>query len=48
MAKEIQASRPTGYDALAELALNLRWSWNHATDEPKAISTNRGNPTWAG
>ncbi len=21
-----------GFDALAELALNLRWSWNHATD----------------
>jgi starch phosphorylase len=21
-----------GYDALAELALDLRWSWNHATD----------------
>ena len=22
-----------GFDALAELALNMRWSWNHATDE---------------
>jgi len=22
-----------GFDALAELALNLRWSWNHATDD---------------
>ena len=22
-----------GFDTLAELALNLRWSWNHATDE---------------
>ncbi|TRW98943.1 alpha-glucan family phosphorylase [Candidatus Methylobacter oryzae] len=22
-----------GFDALAELALNIRWSWNHATDE---------------
>ena len=22
-----------GYDALAELALDLRWSWNHATDD---------------
>ena len=22
-----------GYDALAELSLDLRWSWNHATDE---------------
>src|SRR6266487_4311796 len=21
------------FDALAELALNLRWSWNHAADE---------------
>jgi len=27
--------RPTeieGFDSLAELALNMRWSWNHATD----------------
>jgi starch phosphorylase len=23
----------TGFDSLAELALNMRWSWNHATDE---------------
>ena len=22
-----------GFDSLAALALNLRWSWNHATDE---------------
>src|SRR5699024_4212735 len=22
-----------GVDALAELALNIRWSWNHAADE---------------
>ena len=22
-----------GIDALAELALDMRWSWNHATDE---------------
>ena len=22
-----------GFDSLAELALNVRWSWNHATDE---------------
>ncbi len=22
-----------GFDSLSELALNLRWSWNHATDE---------------
>jgi len=22
-----------GFDSLVELALNLRWSWNHATDE---------------
>jgi starch phosphorylase len=22
-----------GFDALAELALNIRWSWNHATDD---------------
>jgi starch phosphorylase len=24
---------PDGFDALKELALDLRWSWNHATDE---------------
>ncbi len=28
MSKEID-----GFDSLAELALNLRWSWNHASDE---------------
>jgi starch phosphorylase len=22
-----------GFDSLTELALDLRWSWNHATDE---------------
>jgi len=22
-----------GVDSLAELALDMRWSWNHATDE---------------
>lgn len=22
-----------GFDSLAELALDLRWSWNHATDD---------------
>ena len=22
-----------GFESLAELALNLRWSWNHATDD---------------
>ena len=22
-----------GFDLLGELALNLRWSWNHAADE---------------
>ena len=22
-----------GFDSLAELALDLRWSWNHTTDE---------------
>ena len=22
-----------GFDSLAELALNMRWSWNHATDD---------------
>ncbi len=38
MSKEInsgrhQSAKVDGFDALAELALNLRWSWNHATDE---------------
>ena len=23
----------SGFDSLAELALDMRWSWNHATDE---------------
>ena len=22
-----------GFDSLTELALDMRWSWNHATDE---------------
>jgi starch phosphorylase len=22
-----------GFDSLAELALDMRWSWNHAADE---------------
>jgi len=42
MSKQVRASHPLynllpteieGFDALAELALNMRWSWNHATDE---------------
>ena len=28
-----QKSDIDGFDSLAALALNLRWSWNHATDE---------------
>ena len=31
----VYSLRPTdieGFDSLAELALNMRWSWNHATD----------------
>ena len=28
-----QAAGIDGFDSLVELALNLRWSWNHATDE---------------
>jgi glycogen phosphorylase len=34
--KPIYSLLPTdaeGFDSLAELALDLRWSWNHATDE---------------
>ena len=42
MSKRTRASHPIyellpteveGFDSLAELALNMRWSWNHATDE---------------
>jgi len=42
MSTHIRASHPIysllpteieGFDSLAELALNMRWSWNHATDE---------------
>jgi starch phosphorylase len=42
MNKQTSASKPIyspltadveGFDSLAELALDLRWSWNHATDE---------------
>ena len=42
MSKEARASHPIynllpaeiqGFDALAELALDMRWSWNHAADE---------------
>ena len=42
MSKQITAGNPVcnfdpaefaGADALAELALNLHWSWNHSTDE---------------
>jgi starch phosphorylase len=42
MSKQIRASHPIysllpmeveGFDTLAELALDLRWSWNHAADE---------------
>ena len=28
-----RAAKLEGFDSLAELALDLRWSWNHATDE---------------
>ncbi len=28
-----QNEKIDGFDTLADLALNLRWSWNHATDE---------------
>ncbi len=27
-----------GFDSLAELALDMRWSWNHATDEGVAAA----------
>ena len=28
----LQSRDIPGFDSLVELALNLRWSWNHATD----------------
>ena len=42
MGEQIPASKPIygllptdvqGFDSLAELALNMRWAWNHATDD---------------
>src|SRR5664280_2573563 len=42
MSKQTRVSHPLynllpteieGFDSLAELALDMRWSWNHATDE---------------
>ena len=42
MSKRTRVSHPiynllsteiAGFDFLAELALDMRWSWNHATDE---------------
>jgi starch phosphorylase len=32
-ARSYQPNEIDGFDSLADLALNLRWSWNHATDE---------------
>jgi starch phosphorylase len=31
--KEADEEVMSGFDSLAELALNMRWSWNHSTDE---------------
>ena len=36
VSKPIYSLLPTdveGFDSLAELALDMRWSWNHTTDE---------------
>ena len=36
ISKPVYSLLPTdivGFDSLAEAALNMRWSWNHATDE---------------
>jgi starch phosphorylase len=42
MSKQTRASHPIyqllpteieGFDSLSELALDMHWSWNHATDE---------------
>ena len=32
-AYNLRSTEIDGFDSLAELALDLRWSWNHATDE---------------
>src|ERR1700690_1788474 len=31
--KRLMATDIPGFDALAELAMDMRWSWNHATDQ---------------
>ncbi len=57
MSKQIRVSHPItnllpseieGFDSLAELALDLRWSWNHATDPGQLPSTplRQGNGEW--
>jgi starch phosphorylase len=33
LAKDFLPADIEGFDSLAELALDMRWSWNHATDE---------------
>jgi len=33
LTRDFSPTRIDGFDSLAELALDLRWSWNHATDE---------------
>ncbi|MEO6950785.1 MAG: alpha-glucan family phosphorylase [Polyangia bacterium] len=36
-----------GFDALAELALDMRWSWNHATDQVwRELDANLWEATW--
>ena len=57
MSKQARASHPIysllpteieGFDSLAELALDMHWSWNHATDEVgRQYVTNEVHmPTW--
>ena len=33
-----------GFDSLVELASDMRWSWNHSTDEASSSSTSVGMP----
>jgi len=33
LARDFLPTEVEGFDSLAELALDMRWSWNHATDE---------------
>ena len=62
MSKQARVSHPLysllpadvkGFDSLAELALDLRWSWDHAADEvyggePRTAGDGRTLANWVG